>query len=191
MSPQETHSPSVKIDEDALHRVRSAPVSGYSTGVAGGVFHARSNTRLSVDARSVPRLSHEPTPEVARDVEEGDDWRGAHQKKKQVFRGWTLLWLSYQSIGVIYGDIGTSPLYVFSSTFLDGPPDYEDVIQVLSIIIWSLTIMVTLKYVFIILHADNEGEGGTFSTYSLLTRYVRFKPFYRLSPSFAWQTDTM
>ena len=61
---------------------------------------------------------------------------------------------------------------MYSSTFLDGPPEYDDVVQVLSVIIWSLTIMVTLKYVFIVLHADNEGEGGTFSCYSLLTRYV-------------------
>jgi K+ transporter len=45
---------------------------------------------------------------------------------------------------------------------------------VLSIIIWALTIMVTIKYVFIILRADNEGEGGTFSCYSLLTRYVSY-----------------
>ncbi|KAK0656998.1 potassium transporter-domain-containing protein [Cercophora newfieldiana] len=172
MSPQEMLSPSVKIAEDALHRVRSAPATGSSTGVAGGIFHARSNSRLSVDARSVRRQSHDPATDVGRDVEEGDDWKGGHDKKKQVFRGWTLLWLSYQSIGAIYGDIGTSPLYVFSSTFLEGPPDYEDLVQVLSIIIWSLTIMVTLKYVFIILHADNEGEGGTFSTYSLLTRYA-------------------
>lgn len=67
---------------------------------------------------------------------------------------------------------------MYSSTFLDGPPEYDDVVQVLSVIIWSLTIMVTLKYVFIILHADNEGEGGTFSCYSLLTRYVSsgFRP---------------
>jgi KUP system potassium uptake protein len=151
-SPQEMHSPSVKINEDALHRVRSAPATGHSTGVAGGIFHARSNSRLSVDARSVRRPSNEPAPEVARDVEEGDDWRGGHEKKKQVFCGWTLLWLSYQSIGVIYGDIGTSSLYVFSSTFLDGPPDYEGLVQVLSVIIWSLAIMVTLKYVFVILH---------------------------------------
>ena len=62
---------------------------------------------------------------------------------------------------------------MYSSTFLDGPPEYEDILQVLSVIIWSLTIMVTLKYVFVILNADNEGEGGTFSCYSLLTRYVR------------------
>ena len=79
--------------------------------------------------------------------------------------------LSYQSIGVIYGDIGTSPLYVFSSTFLE-PPSYDDLLGVLSLIIWSLIMMVTVKYVLIILHADNDGEGGTFSTYSLLSRYV-------------------
>lgn len=65
-----------------------------------------------------------------------------------------------------------SPLYVFSSTFAE-PPSSEDVVMALSVILWSITIMVTLKYVFIILHADNEGEGGTFSCYSLLTRYVR------------------
>ena len=79
--------------------------------------------------------------------------------------------LAYQSVGIIYGDIGTSPLYVYSSTF-SSAPSYDDLLGVLSIVIWSLTMMVTLKYVLIILRADNEGEGGTFSTYSLLSRYV-------------------
>ena len=79
--------------------------------------------------------------------------------------------LAYQSIGVIYGDIGTSPLYVYSSTF-SSDPSYDGIIEVLSVIIWSIIIVVTVKYILIILHADNEGEGGTFSTYSLLTRYV-------------------
>jgi KUP system potassium uptake protein len=82
-----------------------------------------------------------------------------------------LLWLTYQSIGVIYGDIGTSPLYVYSSAF-KSPPSKQDVIGVLSLVLWSIFMMVTVKYVFIILHADNDGEGGTFSTYSLLSRYV-------------------
>ena len=82
-----------------------------------------------------------------------------------------MLWLAYQSIGVIYGDIGTSPLYVFSSTFTE-PPSRQDLIGVLSIIIWTLFMMVTVKYVLVILRADNDGEGGTFSTYSLLSRYV-------------------
>jgi hypothetical protein len=91
--------------------------------------------------------------------------------REQVYSGKVLALLAYQSIGVIYGDIGTSPLYVFSSTF-SAPPSREDVIGALSLIIWSLIMMVTLKYVIIILRADNNGEGGTFSTYSLLSRYV-------------------
>ena len=76
-------------------------------------------------------------------------------------------------MGVIYGDIGTSPLYVYSSTF-SSPPSYEDLVGVLSLIIWSVFMMVTVKYILIITRADNDGEGGTFSTYSLLNRYVRF-----------------
>jgi KUP system potassium uptake protein len=79
--------------------------------------------------------------------------------------------LAYSSIGVIYGDIGTSPLYVFSSTFTEAP-SHADLLGALSLIIWSLTIMVTVKYALIILYADNDGEGGTFSTYSLLSRYA-------------------
>ena len=80
--------------------------------------------------------------------------------------------LSYQSIGVIYSDIGTSPLYVFSSTFAS-EPSYENLLGALSLIIWTITLMVSVKYVFIVLRADGEGEGGTFAVYSLLSRYVR------------------
>ncbi|PQE18635.1 potassium transporter protein [Rutstroemia sp. NJR-2017a BVV2] len=92
-------------------------------------------------------------------------------KKKQTYTGWMLLWLAYQSTGVIYGDIGTSPLYVYSSTFTSNP-SYEDLVGALSIIIWSLTLMVSIKYVFIVLAADDDGEGGTFALYSLLARYA-------------------
>lgn len=79
--------------------------------------------------------------------------------------------LAYQSLGVIYGDIGTSPLYVYSSTF-SSEPSYEDILGAVSFVIWALTIMVTIKYVCIVLNADDEGEGGTFAIYSLLSRYV-------------------
>lgn len=85
--------------------------------------------------------------------------------------------LAYQSVGVIYGDIGTSPLYVYSSTFLS-EPSYDDLLGALSLIIWTVTLMVSIKYVLIVLRADDEGEGGTFAIYSLLARYVRF--FLRL-----------
>ena len=75
-------------------------------------------------------------------------------------------------MGVIYGDIGTSPLYVYSLTFTDNP-SYDDLLGALSLIIWTLTLMVSVKYFLIILRADDEGEGGTFALFSLLSRYVR------------------
>lgn len=64
---------------------------------------------------------------------------------KQVFGTSKLLLLAYQSLGVIYGDIGTSPLYVYSSTFSE-PPTKANLMGVLSLIIWSLFLMVTVKY---------------------------------------------
>ncbi|KAK6357735.1 hypothetical protein TWF718_002043 [Orbilia javanica] len=97
-------------------------------------------------------------------------WEG-DVKKKQVFHGTMLLWVAYQATGVIYGDIGTSPLYVYSSTFAT-EPSWDDLVGALSLIIWSLTVIVTIKYVFIVLQADDEGEGGTFALFSLLSRYI-------------------
>jgi KUP system potassium uptake protein len=90
---------------------------------------------------------------------------------EKVFGGWKLAFLAYQSVGVIYGDIGTSPLYVYSSTFT-ADPSRDDLLGVLSLIIWTLTFMVSLKYVLIVLRADDEGEGGTFALFSLVSRYA-------------------
>ncbi len=82
------------------------------------------------------------------------------------------LWaLALGSIGVAYGDIGTSPLYAFREAVthatkhgLSGP---EAILGVLSLILWSLALIVTLKYVLILLRADNHGEGGTFALMAL------------------------
>lgn len=62
-------------------------------------------------------------------------------------------------------------MYVFSSTF-SSEPSHDDIVGAVSFVIWALTIMVTIKYVYIVLYADDEGEGGTFALYSLLSRYV-------------------
>ncbi|KAF3407910.1 putative potassium transporter 12 [Talaromyces pinophilus] len=124
------------------------------------------HSRTSRLERSISRSASIDEPDEDPGLRNPGDY-----KQKQVFRGRMLLWLAYQSIGVIYGDIGTSPLYVYSSTFTE-PPSRQDIIGVLSIIIWTLFLMVTVKYVLVILHADNDGEGGTFSTYSLLSRYM-------------------
>ncbi|OJD11175.1 potassium uptake protein [Emergomyces pasteurianus Ep9510] len=85
--------------------------------------------------------------------------------------GWASMWLAYQSIGAIYGDIGTSPLYVFSSTF-PTPPILDDLLGVLSLIIWALILIATIKYVGVVLCANDKGEGGSFALFSLIRRYV-------------------
>lgn len=66
----------------------------------------------------------------------------------------------------------TSPLYVYSSIFSSNP-SHDDLLCALSLIIWALTLIVTVKYVCIVLLADDEGEGGTFAMYNLISRYLR------------------
>ncbi|XP_021678668.2 potassium transporter 5 isoform X2 [Hevea brasiliensis] len=81
--------------------------------------------------------------------------------------------LAFQSIGVVYGDIGTSPLYVYASTFPDKINAKEDIFGVLSLIIYTIVLLPMLKYVFIVLKANDNGDGGTFALYSLLSRYAK------------------
>jgi KUP system potassium uptake protein len=79
--------------------------------------------------------------------------------------------LSLGSVGVVYGDIGTSPLYAFrEAVAAAGPVTRDTVLGVLSLILWALLIVVTLKYVIILLRADNNGEGGTLSLTALASR---------------------
>ncbi|KAL2612180.1 hypothetical protein R1flu_023872 [Riccia fluitans] len=88
---------------------------------------------------------------------------------------WSLtLTLAYQTIGVIYGDLGTSPLYVFASTFPNKPPTEKDVLGSLCLIIYTFTLIPLLKYVFIVLRANDHGNGGTFALYSLISRFAKF-----------------
>ncbi|KAK9141056.1 hypothetical protein Scep_010737 [Stephania cephalantha] len=81
--------------------------------------------------------------------------------------------LAFQSIGVVYGDIGTSPLYVFSSTFSDRIPTKNNILGALSLIIYSLTLFPLIKYVLVVLRANDNGDGGTFAMYSLICRHAR------------------
>ncbi|KUM28007.1 potassium transport protein Kup [Mesorhizobium loti] len=73
------------------------------------------------------------------------------------------------ALGVVYGDIGTSPIYAFREALhaSGGTVARHDVLGVLSLIVWALTIIVTIKYVAFVLRADNKGEGGTLSLMSL------------------------
>ncbi|MEO6915092.1 MAG: KUP/HAK/KT family potassium transporter [Chitinophagaceae bacterium] len=74
------------------------------------------------------------------------------------------------AIGIIYGDIGTSPLYVFNAIISKKVITENLVIGILSLIIWTLTIQTTVKYVILTLNADNRGEGGIFSLFALVRR---------------------
>ena len=84
---------------------------------------------------------------------------------------WTL---TVGCIGVVYGDIGTSPLYAFRETVkaasAGGPVTEHVIIGVLSLILWTLTLVVTIKYIVILLRADNNGEGGTLTLVALAQR---------------------
>jgi KUP system potassium uptake protein len=96
-----------------------------------------------------------------------------------VARSHTGLWgLALGSIGVVYGDIGTSPLYALREAIVaasapeHGEIDRATVLGVLSLILWALFVVVTLKYVMILLRADNNGEGGTLTLMALASRAV-------------------
>jgi KUP system potassium uptake protein len=90
----------------------------------------------------------------------------------------TLPKLMLGAIGVVYGDIGTSPLYTMKESFLGPHPlaiDRLHIFGVLSLIFWSLMLVVTVKYVFVAMRADNKGEGGSFALLSLISRNVGHK----------------
>ncbi|KAK3033568.1 hypothetical protein RJ639_032416 [Escallonia herrerae] len=103
-----------------------------------------------------------------------EGWNRDNPIKKESWR--TVLTLAYQSLGVVYGDLSTSPLYVYKSTFAEDiqhSDSNEEIFGALSFVFWTLTLIPLLKYVFIVLRADDNGEGGTFALYSLLCRHAR------------------
>ena len=86
--------------------------------------------------------------------------------------------LALGALGVVFGDIGTSPLYALKESFIGHhrlPVDRLHVFGVLSLIFWTMTIVVTIKYVLIILRADNRGEGGSLALLALITRSVKLR----------------
>ncbi len=78
------------------------------------------------------------------------------------------------ALGIIYGDIGTSPLYVFNAIIYDKLITDTLIIGSLSCIIWTITLQTTVKYVIMVLRADNRGEGGIFALYALVRRRAKW-----------------
>ncbi|HKP04355.1 MAG TPA: potassium transporter Kup [Chthoniobacterales bacterium] len=113
-----------------------------------------------------PTLTADPpkvTPQLPAATESKD-----HKKR--------LLFLCLASLGIVYGDIGTSPLYALRECFYGPhaiPPSPANVIGVLSLILWSLLLIISVKYLILILRADNRGEGGILALATLVTDVVR------------------
>ncbi|EYU35222.1 hypothetical protein ABFS82_06G124800 [Erythranthe guttata] len=102
----------------------------------------------------------------------GNCWRDS--KRKDSWK--TTMLLAYQSLGVVYGDLSISPLYVYKSTFAEDihhSETNEEIFGVLSFVFWTLTLVPLFKYVFVVLRADDNGEGGTFALYSLICRHAK------------------
>ncbi|WP_174279378.1 potassium transporter Kup [Sphingomonas bacterium] len=90
----------------------------------------------------------------------------------------SLIKLAVGAVGVVFGDIGTSPIYAFRETFAGHhrlEPDRLHILGVLSLIFWSMMVVVTIKYVTIIMRADNKGEGGSLALLALINRQTARK----------------
>nr|DAD43706.1 TPA_asm: hypothetical protein HUJ06_001936 [Nelumbo nucifera] len=105
------------------------------------------------------------------------DLESASQSRESILTAYkTTLFLAYQSFGVVYGDLSTSPIYVYKSTFsgrLRLHEDDDEIFGVLSLVFWTLTLIPLCKYIIFVLGADDNGEGGTFALYSLLCRHSK------------------
>jgi KUP system potassium uptake protein len=97
----------------------------------------------------------------------------AHLEPPHASRG-KLAALAVGALGVVYGDIGTSPLYAIDQIFV-GPasvtPSRDNVLGAISLSIWTITLIVAIKYALLVLRADNDREGGVFALYGLLHKY--------------------
>ncbi|TAK94943.1 MAG: potassium transporter Kup [Aquabacterium sp.] len=96
-------------------------------------------------------------------------------------KGAQLAALTLGALGVVYGDIGTSPLYALKEVFNTGhaPLNHDNILGVLSMVFWTLTIVVSIKYVALVLKADNNGEGGTMALMALASSATESKPRLR------------
>ncbi|EEC83701.1 hypothetical protein OsI_29520 [Oryza sativa Indica Group] len=109
-------------------------------------------------------MSSSHTVTVSMDVEAGQK----NKDKKGISQD---LILAYKTLGVVFGGLVTSPLYVYPSMNLTNPTE-EDYLGIYSIMFWTLTLIGVVKYICIALNADDHGEGGTFAMYSLLCQHA-------------------
>ena len=117
-------------------------------------------------------------------------WRGVQSGPNRIQLGMCIV-----ALGVVYGDIGTSPLYMAQS-FLAGQggiqyADRQSVLGMLSLLFWSITLITTVKYVFIAMRIDNKGEGGIFALYSMVRRYGKWLAWPAMIGGAAFLADSV
>ena len=93
------------------------------------------------------------------------------KKSKKGFKRTSILTLG--AMGVVYGDIGTSPIYAFNEAVRAGGDSRAEILGVLSLVLWTLTLVVSVKYLIFVLRADNKGEGGTLALFSQLSPKIK------------------
>jgi len=93
------------------------------------------------------------------------------RKKKSGIKRTSALTLG--AMGVVYGDIGTSPIYAFNEAVRAGGDTRLEILGVLSLVFWTLTLVVSIKYLVFVLRADNRGEGGTLAMFAQLSEKIR------------------
>ena len=146
--------------------VKVAPYCRYDAGVLGA--RANPSWRGFKDRLHADRRTFRPTmsaQDSSRPGEAGEPGHGHAQG--------SLAKLAFGAIGIVFGDIGTSPIYAFRETFAGHhplAPDPLHIYGVLSLIFWSMMLVVTFKYVMIIMRADNKGEGGSLALLALINR---------------------
>jgi KUP system potassium uptake protein len=89
-----------------------------------------------------------------------------------------ILMLTLGALGVVYGDIGTSPLYAINEIFFGPshtPINKLEILGAISLVFWALTIIICIKYVILVLQADSDGEGGVYALYSLIVKRIEVK----------------
>ncbi|KAM6589257.1 hypothetical protein CsatA_011862 [Cannabis sativa] len=178
-----------RIEESSSARLLSRRPSGSSGG--GGGSESRWVDGSEVDSESPPwslvdgnegregfgtlrrRLAKKPKRVDSFDVE-AMEISGAHGHHAKEISTWQTVALAFQTLGVVYGDMGTSPLYVFADVFSKVKIDSDvDVFGALSLVMYTIALIPLAKYVFVVLKANDNGEGGTFALYSLICRYAK------------------
>lgn len=174
-------------DRDGINESSMSLLSSESRWVDGSEIEGES-PRWFVDDDQTGHKIRRRLVRKAKRVDSFDveamDVPGVHKGHDKDLSLGRTLGLAFQTLGVVYGDLGTSPLYVFASVFSETRiKGDEDVLGALSLVMYTIALIPLAKYMFIVLKANDNGEGGTFSLYSLICRYAKVNLLPNQQPS--------